>query len=215
MGATLLMVVTLAVVLGLMLLLLAQLYCSLLLRQMRNSTTHTTTTTTTANIASSPSQQHSSSQFTTIYSQGVLQPPPTFLGLVSSPSSLQSFMSRAPSKQCNGGEHLVYISNPIYENEEGKKSEQNTPFETPDTSPSHLERNGSSSDDDDGVVEESHCGVQTLPSTIPMKKLHGHEEACSLSLTDARSLGTSRSDSHSNNVLSSSSSSSLSTSPSW
>ncbi|OIW15990.1 hypothetical protein TanjilG_04525 [Lupinus angustifolius] len=286
MGATLVMVVTLAVVLGLILVLLAELYCSLLLRrqrrrQMRSSTTQTTTTTTIPNIAPPPShtpQQHSPPPFN-IYSQGVIQAPRTFLfppfdsthdmaapknqhqhlselhqviqiqenananasphyiGLVSAPSSLESFISRAPSKPvqqdslqgsissrtiietndkpCNGVEHLVYISNPIYENEEGKESEPNTPFETPDTSPSRLERSGSSSDDDGVVVEVSHCGVQTLPSTplTPMKKLLGSQEACSVSLVG--SLGTSGSDSHSNNVLSNSSSASFSTSSSW
>ncbi|CAL0323986.1 unnamed protein product [Lupinus luteus] len=276
MGATLVFVLTLAVVLGLIIVLLADLYCSLLLRrhrrrQMRNPTT----TTTIPNIASSPShtpQQHPPPPFTSIYSQGVFQAPRTFLfppfdsthnmaepkiqqqhlselhqviqiqanaNANANASSLESFMSRAPSKPvqqdslqgssssrisiknidkaCNDGEqHLVYISNPIYENEEGKESEPNTPFETPDTSPSRLERSGSSSDDD-GVVEVSHCDVQTLPCTpplTPMKKLHGPEETSSVSLRDARSLGTSGSDSHSNNVLSNSSTASFSSS-SW
>ncbi|XP_019457439.1 PREDICTED: pollen-specific leucine-rich repeat extensin-like protein 2 isoform X2 [Lupinus angustifolius] len=299
MGATLVMVVSLVVILGLILVLLAELYCSFLLhrRQMRNSnpqTTTTATTTTTIANAFSPShsptlhpphqqQQHSPPPppppppppFTSICSQGVLQAPRSILfppfssihdlhepkkqhqqlselhqiipiqtqdlnananensyciGLVSVPSSLESFMSRAPSKPsqqdsfqgtttaidktCSGGEHLVYISNPIYENEEGKESEPNTPFETPDTSPSRLEINGSSSsdDDDDDEVEVSHCGVQTFPCTpplTPMKKLHGPEKDSSVSLRDARSLGTSGSDSHSKNVLFSSSDSSM------
>ncbi|CAL0322192.1 unnamed protein product [Lupinus luteus] len=296
MGATLVMVVSLVVILGLILVLLVELYCSFLLhrRQNRNSNPQTTTTTTIAN-AFSPShsptphpphqQQHSPPPppppFTSICSQGVLRAPRSILfppfssihdlpepkkqhqqlselhqvipiqtqdfndsananshciGLVSVPSSLQSFMSRAPSKPfqqdslqgtttsietidktCSGGEHLVYISNPIYENEEGKESEPNTPFETPDTSPSRLERSGSSSSDDD-EVEVSHCGVQTLlctPPLTPMKKLPDPEKACSVSLRDARSLGTSGSESHSNNVLFSSSSASPYTSPSW
>ncbi|KAE9600303.1 hypothetical protein Lalb_Chr14g0371491 [Lupinus albus] len=296
MGATLVMVFSLVVILALILVLLAELYCSFLLhrRQIRNSNPQTTTTTTTASVFTPshsptphpPHQQQRSPPppppppFTSICSQGVLQPPRSILfppfssihdlaerkkqhqqlselqqiipiqtqhsndnananshciGLVSVPSSLESFMSRAPSKSsqqdslqgntaaidktCSGGEHLVYISNPIYENEEGKEIEPNTPFQTPDTSPSRLERSGSSSDDyDDDEVEVSHCGVQTLPCTpplTPMKKLPRPEEACSVSLREAMSLGTSGCDSHSNNALFSSSSASPYTSPSW
>ncbi|XP_061340118.1 endochitinase A [Gastrolobium bilobum] len=260
MGATLVMVVTLAVVLGLILVLLAELYCSLLLRrrQLRNTNSNTiptattqTTTTTTIDNASSPShepnpQQHSPPPpppFSTIYSQGVLQAPRSFLypsvsctekkpnhhselhdkvieiqTQESNASPLVSFLSRAPPKPVqeeedtlqgsSGDHHFVYISNPIYENEEGRTSDaNNTPFETPDTSPSRLERSGSSGDDDD-----AHSPTYTPPLT-PMKKLP--TEACSVSLKDATSLNTSGSDSHSINGLSSSSSGSPCTSPSW
>ncbi|KAK5829865.1 hypothetical protein PVK06_013658 [Gossypium arboreum] len=76
-----------------------------------------------------------------------------------------------------------------------------TPFERPDTSPSHLENNGSK-------AELS----MTSPSS-PMKKLPA--QICPISLRDARSLVTLGSDSNSNNGLSSFSSGSPCTSPSW
>ncbi|KAL5079683.1 hypothetical protein RYX36_008104 [Vicia faba] len=265
-GATLVMVVTLAFVVALILVLLAELYCSLLLHRhkLKNKNTRTLTNTkTTLTNVSSPSQSHSPQNspppppqnFTNIYSQGVLQPPRNFLfpcmennskeqenklhqviniqthdeSLVSSPSlSMSPFLSRAPpqqknttTQQSNAGEapcqeknELVYISNPIYENEEEKVSgvEVNTPFETPNTSPSHLEK---SDDGGDGGVVTAEVEVYTPPLT-PMKKLDA--EACSLSLRDVRSLGTNGSDSiisRSVNGLSSSSSDSPSTSPSW
>ena len=271
MGTTLVMVVSLAIVLGLILVLLAELYCSLLFhrRQLRKktkansipiSTTQATTTTSNAPPSLSP---HSpppppSPPFTNVYSQGVLQAPRNFLfpckdepnatqrgiGLVSvssSSSSLASFLARAPppqtlqqdntlqgganEKPCGGGlEHLVYISNPIYENElELKASKVNTPFETPDTSPSGLERSVSSGEDDDrndgAAAEGSSCGCSHSPPSltpplIPMKKLPA--EGSSVSLRDATSLGTSGSDTQSIHGPSSSSSSDTpSTSPSW
>ena len=280
MGATLVMVISLAVVLGLILVLLAELYCSLLLRRrhLRNSTNNTaiptaaaatpqTTTIATASSSYYPSQHFPPPPFNNkVYAQGVLQAPRSFLfpsvscmeeqnanasprriGLVSVPSPLASFISRAPPPKhvqedplqgsasetlcchdhescCSAGEHhLVYISNPIYENEEGKVSAEtilNTPFETPDTSPSRLERSisgGSSGDDDDDdnvvVVGAAVASSPCTPHLTPMKKLPA--EACSVSLRDARSLGTSASDSRSNNCLSSSSSGSPCTSPSW
>ena len=137
----------------------------------------------------------------------------------SSPSPPPSLISIAPSRSnlchdddkqsCNGGEkHLVYISNPIYESQ---GSGADTPFETPDTSPSRLERSGSSEEDDaaaEACVTHSPC----TPPLTPMKKLPA--EASSVSLRDARSLATSCSDSRSNNGLSSSSASPC-TSPSW
>ena len=264
--------------------LLAELYCSLLLRRrkLRNTNTNTipaaaTQTTTTANASSSPShtsqpQQHPPPPppppppFSSIYAQGVLQAPRSFLlpavackediaaepnklhsvlhqvvqiqtqesnasphhvGVLSSSSPSTppaSFLSKAPPKpsqedplqgitHCSGGgEHLVYISNPIYES---KASGADTPFETPDTSPSRLERSGSSGEDD-AAHEQSPCGTRSPPYTpplTPMKKLPA--EACSVSLRDARSLDTSASDSRSINGPFSSSSGSPCTSPSW
>ncbi|CAN6540939.1 unnamed protein product [Malus baccata var. baccata] len=116
-------------------------------------------------------------------------------------------------------EHFVYISNPIYGNEAiGRASGTNTPFQTPDMSPSRMEMGGSSSSSsgDEEVAQPTPSGPSnpiTTPPLTPMKKLPA--EACSVSLRDARSLGTSGSDSNSNNGLSSSSSGSTSTSPSW
>ncbi|XP_022729958.1 uncharacterized protein LOC111285013 [Durio zibethinus] len=112
----------------------------------------------------------------------------------------------------HGVENFVYISNPIYDNDAGRPD---TPFETPDTSPSRLENSGSSGDDE--KTQPSHVGVlhspPMTPPLSPMKKLPA--QACSVSLRDARSLATSGSDSNSNNGLSSSSSGSPCTSPSW
>ncbi|XP_047155618.1 proline-rich receptor-like protein kinase PERK8 [Vigna umbellata] len=183
--------------------------------------------------------------FASAYSQGVLQAPRSFLfpckdeenpttrgiGLVSlsSPSPLASFLARAPppqslqpgadEKPCGSGvEHLVYISNPIYENElEVKARRVNTPFETPNTSPSRLERSGSSGEDDDrnggGACGCSRSPPSLTPPLTPMKKLPA--EGSSVSLRDATSLGTSGSDTQSINGPSSSSSDTPSTSPSW
>ncbi|XP_027359505.1 uncharacterized protein LOC113868139 [Abrus precatorius] len=268
MGATLVMVVTLAVVLGLILVLLAELYCSLLLRrrQLKKtnsntipiSTTPTTTTIPNASPSHAPHSQHSPPPpFSNIYSQGVLQAPTSFLfpfrddmlepmkhrKQEPKASPLSSFLARAPQlqevqetsqggasgsevlcvdKSCCGGEHLVYISNPIYENEEGKESVANTPFETPNTSPSLSEKSGSSVEDDDHDASakaspcggaHSHSSPPFTPPLTPIKKLPA--EACSVSLRDATSLGTSGSDSRSISAPSSSSSGSPCTSPSW
>ncbi|KAL2321261.1 hypothetical protein Fmac_030230 [Flemingia macrophylla] len=246
MGATLAMVVSLAIVLGLILVLLAELYCSLLLsRRKTNSNTNTNTipisttltTTTTSSAFPSHTPPHSPPPpLTNIYSQGVLQAPrallfpskdeqntsPRGIGLVSlSPSPLASFLARAPPQHTlqvsASEEHLVYISNPIYE--EGRASGANTPFETPHTSPSRLERNGSSGDDDAlaspcGCARAHHSPPRVLltPPLTPIKKLPA--EASSVSLRDATSLGTSASDSRSVNGPSSSSSDSPCTS-SW
>ncbi|GAU48794.1 hypothetical protein TSUD_141120 [Trifolium subterraneum] len=151
---------------------------------------------------------------------------------------MSSFTSRAPPPQqqpqknttheANVGEiscleeknQLVYISNPIYEDEESKESglELDTPFETPKSSPSHLEKSDSSCDDDDDGEIQVEVGVDSpcyTPPLTPMKKLDA--EACSVSLV--RSLGTTNGSdsiiSRSVNGLSSSSSVSVSTSPSW
>ncbi|CAJ1936948.1 unnamed protein product [Sphenostylis stenocarpa] len=278
MGATLVMVVTLAGVIVLIFVLLAELYCSLLLRRRhrRNSNSNNIIpnasiqpSTTRANASPSHTTSHPQQQsppFRSIYAQGVLQAPRSILlpavsckedkagprkqdiyselhqvvqiqiqphesNSSASPSPPPSFISIAPSKPnhqhpplpgitmenlchddkpCSGGEHLVYISNPIYENDESQRSGANTPFETPDTSPSRLEKGGSS-EEDEATPCVTHSPPYTPPLT-PMKKLPS--EACSVSLRDARSLATSCSDSRSNNGLSSSSGSPC-TSPSW
>ncbi|QCD92110.1 hypothetical protein DEO72_LG5g171 [Vigna unguiculata] len=251
MAATLVMVVTLAIVLGLILVLLAELYCSLLLhrRHLRKKTTIPISAAPAATTISKPPPlltPHSPPSpppppppsFTTVYSQGVLQAPRSFLfpckdepnptprgiGLVSvsSSSPLASFLARAPPppqslQPCGGGmEHLVYISNPIYENEsEVKASRVNTPFETPNTSPSRGSSGEDHDDDDDrnGGADCSHSPPSLTPPLTPMKKLPA--EGSSVSLRDATSLGTSGSDTQSINGPSSSSSDTPSTSPSW
>lgn len=108
----------------------------------------------------------------------------------------------------------MYISNPIYDNDASRVSGVNTPFETPDSSPSRLEMAGSSSGEDE-IAQPSPSSPSSplTPPLTPMKKLPA--EASSISLRNARSLGTSVSDSNSNHGLSSSSSGSPCTSPSW
>ncbi|XP_059638118.1 uncharacterized protein LOC132280030 [Cornus florida] len=273
MGATLVMVVGLAIVLGLVLVLLAELYCSLLLRRRKQEITTSSTTTaatTTTAIATDSSCLHKQPQdesgaappLSSFYAQGVLRAPRNFLfpavsekelesdiekqqqsqplqtqppsstphriGLVtpspSSPSfvcspplipkvSLQGDSSTSNDGVCGRGEEqFMYISNPIYDNEAGMPSRADTPFETPDTSPSHLEMGGFSGDDDQ-PSPSSPSSLPTTPPLTPMKKLPA--EGCSVCLRDARSLATSGSDSNSNNGVSSSSSGSPCTSPSW
>ncbi|PON94552.1 hypothetical protein TorRG33x02_095870 [Trema orientale] len=289
MGATLVMVVSLAMVLGLILVLLAELYCSLLLRrrQLRITSNNTATSAavadpaaaeTTGGSSSSRPQDQSSGPPTpptpplsSFYSQGVLKAPRSLLFPAisfkeenstlqtkkqlsqlhhqvidipkqepdSCPSpSISLAVSPKPTQEdkpgsgnetttttttttdaCNDKvcdvvqEHFVYISNPIYDNGESRVSGVNTPFETPDTSPSRLEMSGSGSSGEDDEVGQPLPSSPLTPPLTPMKKLPA--EACSVSLRDARSLGTSGSDSNSNNGLSSSSSGSPCTSPSW
>lgn len=287
MGATLVMVVSLAMVLGLILVLLAELYCSLLLRRRQLRITTPSATSPAATIATesatntnsphpSQSQPHQDSSagspLSSFYAHGVLRAPRSFLfptiscidddvktkkqrsrldqvidvpkqdsttspcriGIISTPSPSISFAASPQlthedkaegsggggnnvahnEKSCGVREHLVYISNPIYDNDASRASGVNTPFETPDSSPSRLETVGSSSGEDE-IAQPSPSSPSSplTPPLTPMKKLPA--EACSISLRDARSLGTSGSDSNSNRGLSSSSSGSPCTSPSW
>lgn len=109
------------------------------------------------------------------------------------------------SQKLQHEEEFIYISNPIYNN-----SKVDTPFVTPDTSPSRLDERIEFCGEDEVEDEE---GDETPPLT-PMKKLPA--EGCSVSLRDARSLCTTGSDSNSNNeCISTSSLGSPSTSPSW
>ncbi|KAK2645700.1 hypothetical protein Ddye_020904 [Dipteronia dyeriana] len=142
---------------------------------------------------------------------GIISPPSQSTPLITSPHPIQEIPIQVATNStsgCSGGggcrEHFVYISNPIYDNNDASRlvSRADTPFETPYTSPSRLETDGSSGEDESLVV--------TTPPLTPMKKLP--VEACSVALRD---VGTSGSDSVSNNGLSSSSSGSPRTSPSW
>ncbi|KAA8523107.1 hypothetical protein F0562_009530 [Nyssa sinensis] len=252
MGATLIMVVSLAIVLGLVLVLLAELYCSLLLRrrQLRTTSAAAAATTTTTDSSSQPQQTQDQSAtappFNNLYAQGVLQAPrsllfpavsnkedkvdigkqysqfhqilesqaqdpnstPHQIGLVTpspsspsfiavtSPQPIQNFSLQVGNTSndgvCGGGGaaacdglHFVCISNPIYDNEFGRTSRADTPFETPDTSPSRLETGGSSGDDDkDQSSPSSPSSLPITPPLTPMKKLPA--QACSVSLRDAR-----------------------------
>ncbi|KAJ8635063.1 hypothetical protein MRB53_009330 [Persea americana] len=92
-----------------------------------------------------------------------------------------------------GGDNFIYISNPIYDSEEAHIVD--TPFQTPDTSPSQL------------LSPSPSPPTNYTPPLTPMKKLP--PSASSVTLMDGRSLGTD------SNADSSSSSGSPCTSPSW
>lgn len=277
MGATLVMVVSLAIVLGLILVLLAELYCSLLLCRRRQHKTNSNNSIVNTDLTTAPATMEATTASTEPSSHPQGPPLGSFLGVLRAPRSFlfplisckeeynaepkkqhchlhqvldipnQEISNTSPSIsfatspqptqqdpiQASTGpnstvgaaeDHLIYISNPIYDNEANRASSStgaNTPFETPDTSPSRLEMEGSSNsssgDDNDEVAQPTPSGSgpssPTTPPLTPMKKLP--KEACSVSLRDARSLGTSGSDSNTNNGNSSSSSGSPSTSPSW
>ena len=190
MGLTLVLVVCLAVVLGLVLVLLAELYCSILLRRRQPPPTttatdvagdHTTTVITTA-TSPPPSLNH-------FYAHGVLSAPRNILypsisgaGDVEkqqevAPPSTENQESGYLRKGCSGNysgrrEELVYISNPVYDGENGRRSRTGkTPFETPETSPSRLETEGSSGDDDEREEDVTSLKTVVTPPLTPMKKL--------------------------------------------
>ncbi|KAK8513830.1 hypothetical protein V6N13_002546 [Hibiscus sabdariffa] len=147
---------------------------------------------------------------------GVLSPTSPSTSFATSPNPVQGIspqVGTGSTTNCKerGEDHFVYISNPIYDNDAGC-SKQDTPFETPNSSPSRLENSGSSGDDEKAEPSH-HVKIIHSPPMSPMKKLPAR--ACSVSLRDASSLVTSGSDSNSNNGLSSSSIGSPCTSPSW
>ncbi|KAJ8442397.1 hypothetical protein Cgig2_018653 [Carnegiea gigantea] len=117
-------------------------------------------------------------------------------------------------------ENLMYISNPIYDNDvtHPTRVETDTPFGTPDSSPSQLEGGGSLGGEE---IEKADRSSSSSPSSLPvtpMKELptRAKAKARCVILKDARSLGTSVSgDSASHIGKSSSSSDSPRTSPSW
>ncbi|KAL9224040.1 hypothetical protein vseg_000114 [Gypsophila vaccaria] len=112
---------------------------------------------------------------------------------------------------CSKRENLMYISNPIYDNEAAQTSRVDTPFETPDSSPSRMAQTGSGSSGD----EKDMGNPSSLPLT-PMKELP--TKACALALRASSSLGNSISDSNTHSHIGRSSSSSSETpctSPSW
>ncbi|KAK8660563.1 hypothetical protein V6N13_051485 [Hibiscus sabdariffa] len=219
MGATLVMAASLAIVICLILVLLVELYCSLLLRrhQPKDSTATSSTAITiptntrTAPFSPQDNQIQSISPLISAYAQGVLHAPSNFLlpckqnniqltpleihcqephqiGILHPTSPSVYFATSPPG---NGVENLVYISNPIYNDDAGIGRPETTPGTFP------------SSDDE----------APPTPPLSPMKKLPA--QACPVSLKDARCLGNSGSDSICNIALSSSSSASLCTSLSW
>ncbi|XP_047307633.1 uncharacterized protein LOC124911219 [Impatiens glandulifera] len=98
-------------------------------------------------------------------------------------------------------EDLVYISNPMYDNggaaaAESEAAAVDTPFETPETSPSNL---GNISGEEDGN------------NTPPLTAIKVPEKACSVSMKEGRFMVSSGSES----MSSSSSTGTPCTSPSW
>ncbi|KAK8294807.1 hypothetical protein V6Z11_D05G024600, partial [Gossypium hirsutum] len=202
------------------------------------ATAATTPTNTASSFPPLDNQIQSTSPLSSFYAQGVihaprsflfhavlpLHPQPThqigFLSLVtpstsfaSSPNPVQEISTRVgtgTTTNCkekangttpgHGVDNFVYISNPIYNNDVGC-SMPDTTFERSDTSPSHLENNGSKAE------------LSMTSPLCPMKKLPA--QVCPVSLRDARSLVTLGSGSNSNNGLSSFSSGSPCSSPSW
>ncbi|XP_024959062.1 uncharacterized protein LOC112500032 [Cynara cardunculus var. scolymus] len=188
MGLTLVLVVCLAVVLGLVLVLLAELYCSILLRRRQPPPTTTEdhiTTTDNNTFLPPPIAPPSLNNF---YAHGVLAAPRNILyPAISGAGDIEKQQELPPPpenqengylrKGCSGNysgrteEDLVYISNPMYDDENGRRSRAagNTPFETPDTSPSRLETEGSSGEDE----REDVTSLKTVltPPLTPMKKL--------------------------------------------
>ena len=228
MGATLAIVVILAIVLGLILVLLAELYCSILLRRRKFNDGNQGSAPENPTSPQQPQhQQLVPSPLSSFYAQGVLEAPRSFLFpklpskrekhgklhqflRIQSPQVL-GLASTSSSPPLNKTDEIkveieekdfMYISNPMYDNEVARPIQMATPFETPDSSPSHLDQNGSS-------------GGGSSPSSLPlspMKELT--DKAASVSLKDAGCLGTC-SESNSHVGRSSSSSESPRTSPSW
>ncbi|CAI9285929.1 unnamed protein product [Lactuca saligna] len=205
---TLVLVVSLAMVLGLILLLLAELYCSPFLQLHRNRRRQFTTpnATTTVDNPSIHSHAHSHSHSTL---DSFLYPADASYDIETQPTQTHSpenqdsgGAQRQDKMEIRNGSPLVYISNPVFDGERrrGKTMEDDdTPFETPDSSPSRLGTEESSGDDE---REEISSKVVVTPPLTPMKKLPA--EAVSVCLKDVRSLGTSGSDTNSNNGASSS-----------
>ncbi|XP_019260083.1 PREDICTED: uncharacterized protein LOC109238106 [Nicotiana attenuata] len=271
MAAILIVVVSLAMVLGLVLVLLAEFFCSLLLRRRQRSKTAINSTSAFTAQPPPPPPRHQDQTIAPIlssfYAQGVLHAPRNFLfpnhdnnnnisslpGVISqvqsdedgayidlnpkenfdfempnrnssspypsfiqiqSPKLVHEIPLQCSTSTCTTMEQFVYISNPIYDNEKLRPSTVDTPFETPNSSPSCLETIDNSSEKDDenyGISSSSSSSPASSVQLTPMKKLPA--EACSVSLRDVRSIITIESNSNSNN--SSFSSGSPCTSPSW
>ncbi|KAM3321027.1 hypothetical protein P3S67_008229 [Capsicum chacoense] len=255
MASILIMVVTLAIILGLVLVLLVEFFCSFLLRRAQRSKTpvnfETTSTTQLSpqnqrskcatnfaiELPSADRQQEQSiapitTNLSSFYAKGVLHAPRNYLfptistkdhhyynfddleivhaNVIPYPKLVQCSTSSTSASATMDNQQFVYISNPMYDSD---TIALDTPFETPNSSPSCLEIMCCSSE------EEENCRISSISSTpssvllTPMKQLPA--EACSISLGDVRSsLGTSRSGSiNSNNSFSSSGT--PCTSPSW
>ncbi|CAO2841508.1 unnamed protein product [Amaranthus hypochondriacus] len=196
MGATMAILIILAIVMFLVFVLLAELYCSILLRRRK------------LNVKNPQQPQNQNqlipSSLSSFYAQGVLEAPrnflfpklhckreieerpkhgklhqflriqsPQLLGLTSSlSSSTLQIQQPNPKPEIDieiemEGRNLMYISNPMYDNEVGEKSNVGlgaTPFETPDSSPSQLDGN----EEEKGNEKERKWSPCSLPIN-PMK----------------------------------------------
>lgn len=173
MGLTLVLVVCLAVVLGLVLVLLAELYCSIIIRRRDTTTTVAGDQETLTTTINNPPLT------TNLYTQSILTAPPRNILYPSISGDVEKQQSPENKENFQDLDHLMYISNPVYDggDENGRKSRVAgaTPFETPDTSPSRLETEETSSDDDGGCEKEEEITsvkvVVVTPPLTPMKKL--------------------------------------------
>ncbi|XAR66987.1 hypothetical protein NMG60_11013391 [Bertholletia excelsa] len=259
-GATLVIVLILAMVLGLVLVLVAELYCSLLRRRKLRSGTSVTaqsaTTSATATVPPDPSFSPPLRQLRhhppppppplrTLYSQGVLQAPRSFLF----PSVAGN--SAPPAADVKNQDHSEQLRQFFDSEVTPTTSPHNigivpsSPVSLP-KSPENLSSNGAFAEQcvyisnpiyDGGNADTPFVTPHTSPSqlesggsaasspaspssvsvTPPLTPMKKlPAAACSVSLRDASSLATSASESISNNGgFSSSSSGSPCTSPSW
>ncbi|XP_068636893.1 uncharacterized protein [Aristolochia californica] len=134
------------------------------------------------------------------------------IGLISAPPLATKATQHQPEDnmdaevEADGTNHFVYISNPIYDQVAagvgggGTSDSSTTPFETPDSSPSHLEIATGCKE-----VEEEGDADSFSPPIAPMKKLPPSAASITLSATTDSNLASS----------SSSSFSPPSNSPSW
>ncbi|XP_072980356.1 uncharacterized protein [Typha angustifolia] len=210
MAATLAVVLTLALFFTLILSLLADLFCCLLCRESRprfDPETPDSTSVTEAGREDSSTRSVSKFPF---YAHGVLQAPTTYLLTIPKLEAaaapipapdLKHFQCHSPIPPSSSAsvssvatDRFVYISNPVYDGVNGGGDDDTTPFETPETSPSHL-----------GLGEEEEDSDQSPPLTV-MKKL---------APVRRNAYGTSVSAAETNQASSSSSSNTLCFSPSW
>ncbi|XP_057538060.1 uncharacterized protein LOC130815588 [Amaranthus tricolor] len=248
MGATMAILIILAIVMCLVFVLLAELYCSILLRRRKlNDKNPDQSMVANPRNPQQPQNQNQliPSPLSSFYAQGVLDAPrnflfpklpinteiderpkhgklhqflrvqsPQLLGLASSSLSSSTLQMQQPNSKPEinievefEGKNLMYISNPIYDNEVSGVGA--TPFETSDSlPPSQLDRNEEKKENEK-EMKWSPCSLPLSPmKEVPAK---ADESVC---LRDAGCLGSSCSESNTR-IAQFSSSASPHTSPSW
>ncbi|XP_042035278.1 uncharacterized protein LOC121781620 [Salvia splendens] len=158
MVATIAMVAAVAM---LVFLLLAELYCTLLLRRRHRNNTSPAST--------DPRRQGSPSYLCAFYAQGVIRAPRSFLFPTSSilnsgnqliPSSNREAASSPDSSTAGAGAgELIYICNPMYNKRE------DTPFETPASSPDIETGSSGGSSPPPPMEEGASVSLSSLPSS--------------------------------------------------